>query len=125
VPLSKVNIRLLASAEAAEDLVYLLVLDHLVQDDERARVKHLVYCRSVVLVLHSNALLVDLVLRRFQRVADLRVQLALQLVVHIVEVDLLVLLDQLLVLLCAQKSLLVLVELPEYLAIGLVLAVIV
>ena len=123
--LCKVDVCLLACAETAEYLVYLLVLDHLVQDDQSAWVKHLIDSGSVVLVLHSDAFVVNLILRRLQGVAHLRVELALKLVIHIIEIDLLVLLDQLLVLLCAQQSLLVLVELLEYLTFRLVFATIV
>ncbi len=99
--LSQVHVGFFARGEAPEHLVQLLVLDHLVQDDERARVQHLVHRRPIILVLDSYTLLIDLVLRGLQRIRNLSVQRTLQLVVYVIEVDLLIFLNQLLMLLCA------------------------
>lgn len=99
MPLSEVDIGLFTRTKATEDLVNLLILDHLVQNNKRSRVKDLVDSGSIVLVLNSDTLLIDLILRSLEAIANLAVQLHLKLMVHIIQVDLLVFLNHLLLLL--------------------------
>ena len=75
VSLSQVNVGLLPCAETAKDLINLLILDHLVKDDQCPGVKHLVNCGPIVLVLNSDPIFVNLVLRRLQGIADFGVEL--------------------------------------------------
>jgi len=95
------------------------------KDDQCSWVKHLIHSCTIVLVLNSYALLIDLILRRLECIADFGVELHLQLVIDIVQVDLLILLNELLLLLMTDLVHLLLVELLKYPAVSFVLTLLI
>ena len=68
---------------------------------EGTGVQHLIDRGAIILVLYADPILIKLILRGFQGIRHLRGQRGLQLMVHVVQIDLFVLLEQLLLLLLA------------------------
>lgn len=61
--LSQVHVSLLASGEAPEDLIELLILDHLMQHNKSPWVQYLIDSCPIIFVLDSNSVFINLILR--------------------------------------------------------------
>ena len=78
-----------------------------------AWIEHLVNSGAIVLILHSDTVLINSVLGGFQGIANFGGEAHLEVVVHIVQVNLFVLVEELLLLLMSELVRLLLIELLQ------------